>query len=143
MKDVKDRSNQLRFYHRNREKALAATKRHRAKPAGRAPVLLSSCRGRARRKGLEFDLTKEWLVPLLERPCPLTGIEFDFEGGPRNLRTPSVDRIDSSKGYTKDNCRVILWALNAAFGTWGEAAFREILAVERNTPNPSFFFMAA
>ena len=46
--------------------------------------------------------------------------------------------------YTKSNCRVILWSLNTAFGTWGEAAFREILAVERNTPvNPSYLFMAA
>jgi hypothetical protein len=27
---------------------------------------------------------------------------------------PSIDRIDSSKGYTPDNCRVVLWIINQA-----------------------------
>lgn len=45
----------------------------------------------------------------------MTGIEF-FIGkrgpGPHPY-SPTIDRIDSSGGYTQDNCRFILWAINA------------------------------
>jgi len=137
-------SRQLRDYYRNKEVRNAQTKARRATPAGRAAVLLASARKRAESKGIPFDLDKEWLTERLEGECEISGVAFDFHAGPRNAKTPSLDRIDSSQGYTKNNCRVILWALNAAFGTWGERAFREILAAERNTPiNPSYLFMAA
>ncbi|KKM65656.1 hypothetical protein LCGC14_1489090 [marine sediment metagenome] len=52
---------------------------------------------------------------------------------------------NSSKGYTEDNCRVILWALNAAFGSWGEAVFRDIsLAwLERSEAKPTNSYIMA
>lgn len=31
----------------------------------------------------------------------------------------SIDRVDCTKGYTKDNIRLVCWWLNAAMGTWG------------------------
>ncbi len=30
--------------------------------------------------------------------------------------SPSIDRIDSSKGYTPDNCQFVLWAINVFKG---------------------------
>ena len=118
-------SRQLDYYHRNAEARNEATKLRHSKPEGRASVLLSSCRGRARRNKLEFDLTKKWILERLRGNCELTGIEFNFEEA-RGPKAPSVDRIDSTKGYTKDNCRVILWSLNCAFSTWGAEDFSEI-----------------
>lgn len=120
-------SRQLDYYHRNAAACNAATRARRTKPRGRAPHMLATCRSRAKKHGMDFDLTAEWILERLESGCELTGLSFKLEAGSRDAMSPSVDRIDSSGGYTKDNCRVILWGLNAAFGTWGEDAFREIV----------------
>ena len=119
-------SRQLNYYYRNAERINANTAHRRSKPSGRASVLLSSCRRRAEKKGIEFDLTKSWIQTRLEGQCELSGLNFDFQAGARDPYSPSIDRIDASGGYTQDNCRVILWSLNAAFGTWGADAFRDI-----------------
>ena len=98
--------------------------------AGRACLLLTGARARAKRGGLEVTLTNEWVRERLEKGvCEMSGIPF--HSGPKERNTtspysPSIDRIDSSKGYTPENCRVVLWALNAAFGHWGEETFRKI-----------------
>jgi hypothetical protein len=56
---------------------------------------------------------------MLTGVCEATGIPFELEAL-RGWNTPSYDRIDSSLGYTKQNTRLVLFALNAACGTWGE-----------------------
>lgn len=56
-----------------------------------------------------FDLTTEFLEQLFENQkglCPITGFKITLEGSQEfELKrfTASLDRIDSSKGYTKDN----------------------------------------
>lgn len=35
----------------------------------------------------------------------------------------SLDRIDPSKGYTKNNVRLVVWVVNLALRKWGDAAF--------------------
>lgn len=91
-------------------------------PKGRAGVMVSHARGRARKKGLEFNLTSEWLSSHLEPGrCEVTGIPFDLRatqngGGPGQPFTPSLDRIDPAKGYTPDNVQVVVWIYNAAKG---------------------------
>lgn len=65
-------------------------------------------RARAKERGLEFDLTWKDLVPPDE--CPVLGITLTIGGG-RSYKSqetsPSVDRIDNTKGYVKSNVRVI------------------------------------
>lgn len=51
---------------------------------------------RAQRKGFEFELTREEFSTLRNSACALCG----FDEGP-----VSIDRIDSEKGYTRDNCQ--------------------------------------
>lgn len=81
---------------------------------------------RARKKGIAFELTEDWLQPKLDAGvCELSGLTLTEKGVLAPLM-PSIDRKDSSKGYTPDNCRVICWALNAAFNQWGEAEARKI-----------------
>ena len=74
----------------------------------------SRYRCRARKKGLEFTLTKEDFAKLLEpMVCSVTGVKliFALDKGPC---TPTIDRIDNSKGYIPGNVRLVSWIYNRA-----------------------------
>ena len=90
---------------------------------GRATALLSGAKLRAKKKNICFDLPRNWVENKLKfGVCELNGIPFDFHSSIKfkaNPFAPSIDRIDSHKGYTENNCRVILWALNSAIGEFG------------------------
>ncbi len=60
---------------------------------------------RARKKDLEFTITQDWLKQTLPTHCPLLHVEFEFNSN--SAVSASLDRIDSDKGYTPDNCWVI------------------------------------
>jgi hypothetical protein len=97
---------------------------------GRAGILLDRARRRAKEKGWpKPTINVAWVRERLERgACELSGLPFKLERGGRtgNPFGPSIDRIDCTKPYTEENCRVIVWALNAAFAEWGEDEFRLI-----------------
>lgn len=56
------------------------------------------------------------LLESLDLPdvCPILGLELDytFGKGTRNECSPSIDRIDSNKGYEIGNCIVVSWRAN-------------------------------
>ena len=64
-------------------------------------------RTRARTNGIPFDLEEEDIV--IPDVCPILGIPlFRNAGGNRPTgNSPSVDRKDPAKGYTKDNIWII------------------------------------
>ena len=68
--------------------------------------LLMNARKRANIKGLDYELTPFNVSPLLIEFCK-TQYHSWSSGHPFK---PSIDRIDSSKGYTLDNVQ-ILWAI--------------------------------
>jgi len=81
---------------------------------------VTNSRKRARKHGFDFNIKLLDLVTLwLDQKglCALTGTELDTQSGSlddKNPRRASVDRIDSGKGYTKDNIRLLChWANNA------------------------------
>ena len=95
---------------KNPERWLAHTqKRYANNPFLRT---IEKARKRARESGLEYDLTIDWARKRWTGKCEITGAEFKREHGKQNAFSPSLDRIDPSKGYTQDNCRFILWSLN-------------------------------
>lgn len=83
--------------------------------AFRARELLRAVQKRCRREGFAFDLDVEWLATRLSGVCELTGLSFDMSVRSRRPGpfTPSLDRIVPGAGYTKANCRVVLFAVNA------------------------------
>ena len=74
--------------------------------------------GRARRKGLEFNLT----IDDIEIPthCPVLGVEL-IKG--IREQAPSIHRIDSSKGYIKGNIAIVSFRANKLIN---DATLREM-----------------
>jgi hypothetical protein len=92
-------------------KKLQSRNRRAENPIG---YLIRQIKYRARMKGQDFDLVLEELeVPEL---CPILQIPLFFTPGGRTDNSFSIDRVDNSKGYTKNNCRIISHAANVRKG---------------------------
>ena len=78
---------------------------------------ICSLRNGAKRRGLVFDLKPEDIINLVHetKTCPVFG--FELEHGSNRWNSPSIDRIDNSKGYTLDNVMVISQKANVAKGS--------------------------
>lgn len=79
----------------------------RVKGESPAVRMYRRAKGRAAEKGLEFTIQKEDVV--IPDTCSILGIALKAHsgrsGGEKN--SPALDRIDNSKGYTKENIQVI------------------------------------
>lgn len=88
-------------------------------------IILSNSRGRAKKLGIEHTLTKLDLQTIASQSrycCAVTGMLFSNEKvGHSGTRPffPSLDRKDSKKGYTPDNCRLVTVVANYAMNAWG------------------------
>jgi len=88
--------------------------------------LLVRARTRASEKGLEFTITKEDIV--IPDKCPLLGIDIIPKAKDRT-HSPSLDRIDSSKGYTPDN----IWVVSSRANTLkNDASLQELELLVEN-----------
>ena len=67
-----------------------------------------SAKRRAKKKGFEFNITLDD-IPQIPDVCPVLGIPIIINVGEHcpSDNSPSLDRIDSSKGYIKGNIRII------------------------------------
>lgn len=87
---------------RERERKYFQDNKDKLKPY----KVLSTIKDRALKKGLDFDLSLEDIENF--SVCPVFGFPLKrSEGGKPSYDSPSVDRIDPSKGYTKDNIQII------------------------------------
>lgn len=107
-------------YLRDKDKMLAAGKKYRVKNAdvikekqfcyyaNNIPkVLLRTSLHRAKVKGLEHTLKlKDIEIPPV---CPVLGIPILYQktGGLPSHNSPSIDRINNARGYTKDNIVIV------------------------------------
>jgi|SRR5210317_111488 len=74
---------------------------------------MSQAKYRAEQKGLEFDLTVEFLKKLYDGQagfCFYSGRPMKLEGGKRKMSAASIDRIDNTLGYTQEN---VVWCIAA------------------------------
>ena len=80
--------------------------------AGRFTYFLHTAKARSLKKNLPCDLTYEILQEIFSRQegkCYYTGMPLTFQGGNNSI---SLDRLDSSRGYTADNVVFTLWVIN-------------------------------
>ena len=67
--------------------------------------------------GMKFDISVDDIV--IPDICPILGIALNMNSGRSGAykNSPSLDRIDNDKGYTKDNIWVISQKANAMKGS--------------------------
>ena len=94
---------------------------------GRASDLHKSIKYRAKRRGVECTLTRQWFIERLEAgACEATGVPLQLSGGKIKGRfihpfSPSVDRILPGGGYTPENCRLVIRSFNVARADFDDA----------------------
>lgn len=77
----------------------------RRRQADPAALMLVSARGRAKEKGIPFNIVSAD-IPVPE-VCPVLGLKLVIGVGACSDSSPSIDRIIPSLGYVKGNVRVI------------------------------------
>ncbi len=97
------------WYDENRQSIIDRTLRNAQN--SREKRALYAARNRAKRRGLEFTITVDDIQ--IPEKCPVLGIPLTFEPGRgAHESSPSIDRIDNTKGYTPDNIVIISWRAN-------------------------------
>lgn len=67
----------------------------------------------ARARGLDFTLTLNDMRKLLKaKRCAYTGALFVRDAEHRHPYSRTIERVDSRKGYTRDNCLAVCYAAN-------------------------------
>lgn len=74
--------------------------------------LLNSARSRAKKKGIEFTITCADFVAITHCPILKVLLDFSVEGKNAKYNSPSIDRIDPSKGYVPGNVWIISYRAN-------------------------------
>jgi hypothetical protein len=80
----------------------------------RLQMLVNASKQRAKLKNREHTITVEDIKGLypVDGKCPVFGFDLEFNDVGFRETSPSIDRIDSSRGYTKDNIQIISWKAN-------------------------------
>lgn len=97
---------------RNPDKGLVRNAKFRTTVKGAACYLYWNAKRRAKVDGLEFTITKEWIIDAVANgKCQITGIPFVLQNG-RKPWAPSLDKTNPKLGYTPDNVKVVVWIYN-------------------------------
>lgn len=112
---ILDRS-KTRYEKKKEEIKKSHTKLYKTK-SGRIIRFLAGAKKRAKAKNLVFELDLEFLRQTAPDKCPVFGFDLIWDDwGDKNQQandfSPSLDRIDPTKGYTKENTQWISWKAN-------------------------------
>lgn len=89
--------------YRNKQKEL----RQFQKDANQNYYIWYMIKTRAKRKNISFDIEVEDII--VPNECPILKIPLHYEC---RENTPSMDRIDNSKGYIKGNIQIVSYKAN-------------------------------
>ena len=99
-----DKAQYQKEYRRKNKNKLSLYKQ-RWKANNYELTMYDNAKHRAKRKGLEFTIEIADLV--IPEMCPILEIPLKINIGGQQYDSPSLDRIDNSKGYIKDNIMII------------------------------------
>lgn len=91
--------------------------------------IINGLNTREKLKDMEFNITPKFIDDLLSKNhyCALSGIDLSFDISKQmNDQNLSIDRIDSSKGYTMDNIQLVDKKINMMKGTLSNEEFIDL-----------------
>ena len=103
-----NRKRSNRYCSENKDKR--SEKGRNLRTANPAKYLFDHVKQRCKQSGMEFNLEPSDIVVPAE--CPVFFIPLKVADGKMDDNSPSVDRIDPTKGYVKGNICVISWLAN-------------------------------
>lgn len=119
---IKQRNKKWRLKHPNYMKKQYQRQIKGDPVAHRIRRLLHTSKKTAKTKSFEHSLDKQWCLSKLSGVCEATGLPFDLsvDGIYKKMNpfAPSIDRIDNTLGYTKDNCQMVIWIYNCSKNTF-------------------------
>ena len=100
------------YYQRHKEKILEYRKTYIPTYRFKKPekYMLAGARRRARSLGLEYNIDETDII--IPKICPILDVPLFFSEKGSAINSPSLDRVDNTKGYIKGNVRVISWRAN-------------------------------
>ena len=88
---------------------------------------LTSCKRRAKVRGLACNLTNAYLRGITPDECPVFGTPFSFVGNEvASSTSPSLDRLDPALGYVEGNVVVISMKANSIKSAYGADDIRRV-----------------
>ena len=96
-------------YNKVREKAVALRKKLKETDPKLqwAKDAIANAKKRAKQANVECTITREWLLENLVEVCPLLEIKLEYSATKYGNNCASIDRIDSTRGYTVENSKII------------------------------------
>lgn len=119
-------TNTLEYYYKNRDNNMMNYK-------WRLNKLYMMAKSRSSKKGRDINISTDYLIELWDLSggrCAISGRPFELkysdDGGP-HPDGPSLDRVDSSKGYIIGNVRLVTYHVNTALSSFGEDKLIELM----------------
>lgn len=97
------KNNYQKWYQNNKHKQQESAQRYRRKYPER--ILFYMAKDRSKNKNIEFNIEIEDIK--IPEYCPILNIKLKNGRIENKEKSPSLDKIDNSKGYIKGNIRVI------------------------------------
>ena len=100
--------NRQKDYTKNKERDLARNRKYRSE--NYAQTLSIYAKRRARHKGIKFNIMVEDIQKAIDQSngvCPILHIPLEISTKSMDPNSPSLDRIDNSKGYEIGNIHII------------------------------------
>lgn len=124
IKLAKRKEHAAKYRKDNKEKIKTYMKKWKSELKGKNPILVRAITmfSSVLSSGREHDIDKNWILEKLngQHSCPICNVRFVFDTeiettiNPfKNMCKPSLDRWDSSKGYTKDNIVLLCLKCNS------------------------------
>lgn len=92
--------------------------------------LWKAAKTRAKKKNLDFSIIETDII--IPEKCPILGIPLFISESIWSNNSPTIDRIDNTKGYIKGNIAVISWQAN---NMKANLNLRDIELIEKSMDN--------